>query len=47
MKGFPPKIIILKTGNVKTQYLADVLINQKPEIIRFAGSDDAGILEIY
>ena len=46
-KGFPPKIIILRTGNTKTQYLTKVLLDHKPEIIQFAASEDQGILEIY
>ena len=46
-KGFPPKIIILRTGNTSTQYLSKVLIDHKPEIIQFSASEDLGILEIY
>lgn len=46
-KGFPPKIVILKTGNVSTKYLSKVLINHQPELTRFDASEDLGIFEIY
>jgi predicted nuclease of predicted toxin-antitoxin system len=46
-KGFPPKIILLRTGNLKTKYLSKVLIDHKSEIELFSSSADIGILEIY
>jgi predicted nuclease of predicted toxin-antitoxin system len=46
-KGYPPKIIILRKGNMSTPYLSKVLLDHKAEIVRFAESADLGILEIY
>jgi predicted nuclease of predicted toxin-antitoxin system len=46
-KGYPPKLIILRTGNVSTRNLSRVLINHIQEIEQFAESEDLGILEIY
>ncbi len=46
-KGFPPKVIILRLGNMSTFHLSKVLKDHKQEILHFAASDDVGILEIY
>ncbi|MCD4794844.1 MAG: DUF5615 family PIN-like protein [Bacteroidales bacterium] len=46
-KGFPPKIIWLKIGNLPTQSFADLLIELKKEIIEFLNSTEYGIFEIH
>ena len=46
-KGFPPKIILLKTGNQSTQHIASVLIKHKTEIEEFISNDEYGVLEIF
>ena len=46
-KGFPPKIILLKTGNQSTKYVAELLIKHKSDIENFTLSIDYGVLEIF
>jgi Uncharacterized protein conserved in bacteria len=45
-KGFPPKVVILRTSNQSNNYIAQVLIKHVDDIVRFHGKDDYGILEI-
>jgi predicted nuclease of predicted toxin-antitoxin system len=44
---FPPKIILLKTGNQATSYIATILLESFHEIQNFANSKDEGLLEIF
>ncbi|MGE0635556.1 MAG: DUF5615 family PIN-like protein [Bacteroidia bacterium] len=48
-KGFPPKIILVKTGNQSTRYIASILIKHKAEISEFVNNteNEYGVLEIY
>jgi predicted nuclease of predicted toxin-antitoxin system len=46
-KGFPPKIILLRTGNQSTKYIAGILSKHKTEIVEFVNNDEFGVLEIY
>jgi predicted nuclease of predicted toxin-antitoxin system len=46
LKGFPPKVVLLKTGNNSSKALADLLINAKPTIEELENSE-YGLLEIY
>lgn len=45
--GFPPKVILIKTGNMRTAYLVDLIIKHYSAIADFANAADAGLLEIY
>ena len=47
VKGFPPKVILLRTGNQSSQYIAALLIKHKDEITSFAASKEYGLLEIF
>lgn len=47
IKGFPPKIILLKTGNQSNTYIEALLIKHKAEIQSLHQSDDYGILELF
>ncbi len=47
LKGFPPKIIILKTGNQSTKYLEALIISFIPKIKEFAIQNEYGVLEIF
>jgi predicted nuclease of predicted toxin-antitoxin system len=50
LKGFPPKIIWFKTGNLGKNQFADFLIAQKDVICSFVESDiykDEGCLELF
>jgi predicted nuclease of predicted toxin-antitoxin system len=46
-KGFPPKIILLKTGNQSNHFIQMVLIKHKEEIYSFYDNKDNGLLEIF
>lgn len=46
-RGFPPKVILLRTGNQSTSYLAQLLISHKEEILSFIEGEEYGVLEIY
>ena len=45
--GYPPKVILLKTGNQSTGYIAELFQNRLDAIIEFFNNRDLGILEIY
>lgn len=46
LKGFPPKVILLRMGNQSTRYLAEVLRGHKEDIRQFIDSEEHGVLEI-
>jgi len=45
--GFPPKIIWIRTGNLKTQAIVDILINYSVEIKKFNKDKYYGCFEIF
>ncbi|MDR2971025.1 MAG: DUF5615 family PIN-like protein [Bacteroidales bacterium] len=45
IKGFPPKVILLKTGNNSSKALMELLINIKP-MIEELEKNEYGLLEI-
>lgn len=45
--GYPPKVILLKTGNQSNNFILDVLIQKIIVIHEFIYSKDLGVLEIY
>ncbi len=46
-KGFPPKIILLKTGNQSNKHLEFILVKHKEEIQSFYENAEIGLLEIF
>jgi len=46
LKGFPPKVVLLRTGNHHRKYIEQLLINNKNHIRALAGSLEYGILEL-
>ncbi len=46
-KGFPPKIVLLRTGNVSTQQVAQLLVKHKDDIQSLANTKEYGVLQIY
>ena len=46
-KGFPPKVILIKTGNQSNLYVEELLIIHKPDIAALNESADYGFLEIF
>ncbi len=47
LKGFPPKILLLRTGNRRTKELAEILEKRKELIQSFLKELEIGCLEIY
>lgn len=47
LKGYPPKIILLRTGNQSNLYIEKVLIKHKSDIQSFCENEDIGLLEIF
>ena len=47
IKGFPPKIIWLRSGNCSRKYTADLLVRHKQAIEELWKSDEYGLLEIF
>ena len=46
LNGFPPKIIWIRTGNIKTVALMNILIEYNKELESFINNDDFGCFEI-
>ena len=46
LKGFPPKIIWIRTGNISTKHLEQLFKNKKEQIFQFLEAD-FGCLEIF
>lgn len=47
LNGFPPKIVLLRTGNQTTKNLSILLHNHKNEIENLYHSKEYGLLEIF
>jgi len=45
--GFPPKVIWIRTGNLKTQSIVDILINYSDDINKFINDSQYGCFEIF
>jgi len=46
MRGFPPKIIWIRTGNLKTEAIVGILSSYQSEIDDFLRNDEFGCFEI-
>jgi predicted nuclease of predicted toxin-antitoxin system len=46
LKGFPPKVIILRTGNQSNKYITEILIKHVSDIKNLSESNEYGLLEI-
>jgi predicted nuclease of predicted toxin-antitoxin system len=47
IKGFPPKIIWIKTGNLSTEEISILLLKHKLEIEEFLIDENLGCFEIF
>jgi predicted nuclease of predicted toxin-antitoxin system len=47
IKGFPPKVIILKKGNQNRNQIEKIIFENSIKIIDFLNNPELGILEIY
>lgn len=45
--SFPPKIILIRTGNQSTNFIADLITAHISDITSMNASEDYGILELY
>ncbi|OFY50991.1 MAG: hypothetical protein A2W85_05100 [Bacteroidetes bacterium GWF2_41_31] len=45
--GFPPKIIWIRTGNLKTQAIVDILVDYSDAINKFTDDIKYGCFEIF
>ena len=46
-KGFPPKVILLKTGNQSNIFIEMILLKHKMDIESLCQSAEYGLLEVY
>jgi predicted nuclease of predicted toxin-antitoxin system len=44
--GYPPKVIWLRIGNLRTHQISEILMTKEKEIANFISNPDLGILEI-
>ena len=44
--GFPPKIIWIRTGNLKTKAILDILIDNYSDLQKFESDSELGCFEI-
>ena len=47
IKGFPPKIVLLQTGNLSTKSIVELLNSKRDEIELFEADAVLGLLEIF
>jgi predicted nuclease of predicted toxin-antitoxin system len=47
IKGFPPKIVLLKTGNQSNNFISNLLIKHFDDINSLSTSPEYGVLELY
>jgi predicted nuclease of predicted toxin-antitoxin system len=47
VNGFPPKVVLLRTGNQSNSYIEELLIKHKADIDALYQSAEYGFLEIF
>jgi predicted nuclease of predicted toxin-antitoxin system len=47
LRGFPPKIILIRRGNQTTEQVANLLISSRPAIEAMEASEHQGLIEIF
>jgi len=45
-KGYPPKLVLVKAGNINTEQMKKILLQAKQSIIELLNNDEYGLLEI-
>ncbi|MDR3020335.1 MAG: DUF5615 family PIN-like protein [Treponema sp.] len=45
-KGYPPKVILIKTGNINRKQMESILLNAKQSAFDLHSFDEYGLLEI-
>jgi predicted nuclease of predicted toxin-antitoxin system len=46
LRKFPPKVLLLKTGNQSRKFIEQILIDAKDQIKAFIESPEYGIIEL-
>lgn len=46
-KGYPPKVVLLRTGNQSNQYIESILVKHQENIRSFYNNREIGLLEIF
>ena len=46
LKGFPPKVLLLRTDNQSRKFIEQTLINMKNQVQIFVKSSEYGVLEL-
>ena len=46
LRGFPPKVLLLRTGNQSRKFIEHLLISLKSQIEMFLESSEHGVLEV-
>jgi len=46
VRGYPPKVILVKVGNINTEQMKKILLQAKQSIIELHNSNEYGLLEI-
>lgn len=46
VKGFPPKVVLLRTGNQNRLFISNLLIMHKPNIELLNSSPETGLPEL-
>ncbi len=47
LRGYPPKVILLRTGNISKDDLVRLFIDKQEVILSFLENEEFGCLEIY
>jgi len=45
-KGYPPKLVLVRAGNINTEQMKNILLQAKQPIIELHNNDEHGLLEI-
>ena len=47
VKGFPPKVVLLRTGNQSNSFLCQLLVQHKTDTIMLNESSETGLIEVF
>lgn len=47
LKGFPPKVVLLRTGNQSNSYVEQLLAIHRDDLQKLYDSEDYGVLELF
>ncbi|MBX3298643.1 MAG: DUF5615 family PIN-like protein [Acidobacteria bacterium] len=47
LHGFPPKVVLLRTGNQSSSFIESILVAHMDDVRSLVDSDEYGVLELY